>query len=90
MAEFAEFLSSPVASIVFLLALTATLLAVGVYVIGKFRSGLREREPKASEWLTNFQEMHTQGELDDEEFRTIKAMLAAKLQQELNKTDEPR
>jgi len=90
MTEFAEFLSSPVASIVFLLALTATLLAVGAYVIGKVRAGFRQREPKSSEWLTNFQEMHAQGELNDEEFHTIKAMLAAKLQQELNETDKPR
>ncbi len=88
MAEFAEFLSSPVASIVFLLALSATLVAVGVYVIGKFRAGIRDREPQSSEWLTNFQEMHDQGELNEEEFRTIKAMLAARLQQELNDTDE--
>jgi uncharacterized membrane protein len=90
MVEIAEFLSSPVASILLLLALTATLFAVGVYVIGKVRAGVREREPKSSELLTNFQEMHAQGELDDEEFRTIKAMLAAKLQQELNDTDKPR
>lgn len=90
MAEIAEFVSSPAASIVFLLALTAALLAVGVYLIGKVRAGLRERELKASEWLTNFQEMHAQGELDDEEFRTIKAILAAKLQQELNEADKPR
>ncbi len=90
MTEFVEFLSSPAASILFLLAMTATLLAVGVYVIGRVRGGLREREPKSSELLTNFQQLHAQGELDDEEFRTIKAMLTAKLQQELNETDKPR
>jgi hypothetical protein len=90
MAEFVEFLSTPVASILFLVALTATLLATGVYVIGKVRAGFHEREPKSSEWLTNFQELHAQGELNDEEFRTIKVMLAAKLQQELNETDKPR
>jgi len=86
----AEFLSSPLASIVFLLALTATLIALGVYVIGKVRAGMRQSEPQSSEWLTNFKEMHAQGELDDEEFRTIKSMLAARLQQELNNTDKPR
>lgn len=78
-----EFLQSPTASIIFLLALTATLIAIGVYVIGKVRAGTREETIKSSEYLTNFQELHAQGELNDEEFRTIKAMLSARLQQEL-------
>jgi hypothetical protein len=90
MTELVEFLSSPAASILFLVSVTATLVVVGVYVIGKVRGGLREREPKSSELLTNFQELHAQGELDDEEFRTIKAMLSAKLQQELNEADKTR
>ena len=84
----AEFLSNPLASIVFLVALTATLIAVGIYVIGRVPSGAREDDLKSSELLTNFQELHAQGELDDKEFRTIKAMLAARLQQELKETDK--
>ena len=85
-----EFLGSPWAMVVMLLALTATLVAAGVYVIGKVRAGMMHKEPPASEWLTNFKELHAQGELSDEEYRTIKAMLAERLQQELNSTDEPR
>jgi uncharacterized membrane protein len=78
-----EFLQGPIASLIFLLALTATLIAVGIYVIGKVRAGMRDEGIKSSEYLTNFQELHARGELNDEEFRTIKAMLSARLQQEL-------
>lgn len=85
----AEFLSSPMASVVMLAALTAALVACGIYVIGKVRGGLVQKEPPSSEMLTNFQELHDQGELSDEEYRTIKAMLADRFQQELNSTDKP-
>jgi hypothetical protein len=34
--------------------------------------------------------LHEQGELNDKEFRKIKAMLAAKLQQELKAAEKPR
>jgi len=85
----AEFLGSPHATIVFLLALTATLIAGGIYVIGRVRAGINAKEPPANELLTKFKELHAQGELSDEEYRTIKAMLAERLQRELNSTDEP-
>jgi uncharacterized membrane protein len=86
----AEFLDSPLATIVVLAAMTATLIAGGIYVIGRVRAGILSKEPLASELLTNFKELHAKGELNDEEYRTIKAMLAERLQQELNKTDETR
>ena len=86
----AEFLGTPGANLVYLLAVVATLIAVGLYVIGRVRAAVRKTEPTASEWMTNFQELHSQGELSDEEYRTIKAMLAKRLQREINSTDEPR
>ncbi|REK17283.1 MAG: SHOCT domain-containing protein [Planctomycetota bacterium] len=86
----ADFLSSPLASVVMLLAVTAVLVAVGVYVIGKVRAGLRESEPDASQWLTGFRELHDRGELDDEEYRTIKSVLSEQLQHEIDDTDKPR
>jgi uncharacterized membrane protein len=85
-----EVLNSPFAGLVMLGAITATLVACGVYVIGKVRAGMKGTEPKASEYLTNFEELHAQGELSDEEYRTIKAVLAERLQQELKVTDETR
>ncbi|MBI3836530.1 MAG: SHOCT domain-containing protein [Planctomycetia bacterium] len=86
----AEFLGSPLAEVVILLALAAALVAVGIYVIGRVRADIHRKEPPASEWLTNFKELHAQGELSDEEYRTIKAMLAERFEQEINSTDERR
>ena len=86
----AEFLGSPLASIVILVAVAAALVAVGIYVIARVRAGIGGKEPPASEWLTKFKELHAQGELSDEEYRTIKAMLAERFQQELNDTDKVR
>jgi uncharacterized membrane protein len=86
----AEFLGSPLASVVFLAALTAALVAAAVYVIARVRASIHRKEPPASEWLTNFKELHAKGGLSDEEYRTIKAMLAEQLQREVNSTDEPR
>jgi uncharacterized membrane protein len=86
----AEFLGSPLASVVMLVALTVALVVVGIYVIGRVRAGMRSKEPPANEWFTKFKELHAKGELSDEEYRTIKSMLAERLQRELNSTDQPR
>ncbi|MEX2113910.1 MAG: SHOCT domain-containing protein [Pirellulales bacterium] len=86
----AEFLTSPVANVVFLVALTATLVAGGIYVIGRVRAALRSKVPPSSHWMTNFRDLHAKGELSDEEYRTIKSVLAERIERELNDTDEPR
>jgi uncharacterized membrane protein len=86
----AEFLSSPYVSLVALLAVTAMLIAGGFYVIGKVRPRVDRTDPPASEWLSKFKELHAQGELSDEEYRTIKAMLAERLQHQLKDSEETR
>jgi hypothetical protein len=79
----AEFLATPTASIVLSLAGLAVLVAIGLYLIGKVRSELTDQTDGANEHLSKFREMHFQGGLSDEEYRTIKAMLAEPLKQEL-------
>lgn len=79
----ADFLSTPAAQLVILVAMTAALIAVGVYVILKVRGGGPEELPSASSLLTNFRELHSEGDLSDEEYRTIKAVLSEQLQEEL-------
>jgi uncharacterized membrane protein len=66
------------------IALLAVMLAVAYYVIEKIRPKPVQKERKASQWLSKFRELHSQGGLSDEEFRTIKTNLAAQLQDELN------
>jgi len=57
--------------------------AVAFRVIKKIRADSVQQEPTASELIAKFREMHSQGELSDAEFRTIKTTLAVKLQEEL-------
>ena len=49
----------------------------------RFRGRAVSAVPPASDMLANFREMARQGDIDETEFRTIKTMLGAKLQDEL-------
>lgn len=71
-------------SLIMWLAVLAALIAVGVYVLMKIRSKTLQNEPQSSELLSKFRDLHSEGELSDEEFRTIKTTLTAQLQKELN------
>jgi uncharacterized membrane protein len=65
------------------LALLAILIAIACYIIGKIRPKSVQKEQKTSQWLAKCRELHSQGELSDEEFRTIKTTLASQLEDEL-------
>ncbi len=78
-----EFMQKPEARLVILAAVTAVLAAVGIYVVAKVRRSFMESGPRSADLITNFRELHSEGELTDEEYRTIKATLAARLQQQL-------
>jgi uncharacterized membrane protein len=80
----AEFLDSNVARLVILITIVAMLLAVGWYIVSKFRGNSDKGQPTSSEMLTNLQEMRQRGDVTEEEFRTIKSQLAARLKEELN------
>ncbi len=70
------------------LAILAALVAVAFYVIDKVRSAPAQSEPLTHEMMAKFREMHSRGELSDEEFRTIKTTLAVELQEELKDSNE--
>jgi uncharacterized membrane protein len=69
-------------------AVLALLIVLAVYLLGRFRGHAEEDQPLASDMLSNFRELHSQGGLSDEEFRTIKTLLAHKLQDELKDTSD--
>jgi len=69
-------------------AALAILVTLGIYLAGKIRAAAVQKEPSANELLTKFREMHSQGVLSDEEFRTIKTTLTERLQTELRGKDE--
>jgi hypothetical protein len=75
--------------IVIWVAAGAALVAVGFYLVGKLRGAFRQSERESGILLDNFRELHSRGELSDEEYRTIKAKLASQLRDQW-KLDEIR
>jgi len=79
-----NFLASPNAQLIVYATGLLMLLAIGYYIVLKVREGFSENGPGASDLMSSFRESYSQGELSEEEYRTIKATLAARLRQELN------
>ena len=82
-----EFLLEPPAQIVIWTTVLLVLAAVGWYLVGRFRDNDDDDRLSANELLTNFQELHHQGDIDESEYRTIKTASGAKLRQELEDTE---
>ena len=59
------------------------LVIVGVLIVQSFRGGAANKGPAANELLANFQEMRSRGDIDDADYRKIKAVLGAELHGEL-------
>jgi hypothetical protein len=79
-----QFLLSTPAQFVIWLTVLAILVAIGGYIVGRFRGRADDERLSANELLTNFREMHHRGDIADKEFRNIKTVLGTKLQRELN------
>ena len=79
-----QFLLSTPAQLVIWLAALAILVAIGGFVVGRLRGRADDERQTANDLLTNFRELHDQGDIDAAEFRNIKTVLGVKLQQELN------
>jgi uncharacterized membrane protein len=78
-----QLLRTAEAQLVILLAVLLIASAVAWYLVARFRDRIDEDE-SASDLLTKFREMHHRGDLSQAEYRTIKTMLAEKLQDEIN------
>jgi len=83
-----KWFSNPFVEVVIWSFALALLIALAVYAVGKFRGSAEEERLGASELLSNFRELHSEGGLSDEEFRTIKTLLSEKLQRELRSKGE--
>jgi hypothetical protein len=68
--------------VVLWLAVLLILVAVACYVAEKIRPKPEKKELTGSQWLSKCRDLHSQGELSDEEFRTIKTTFAAQLREE--------
>ena len=74
--------------VVIWVAVVAALAITAYYIVGRLRDREDAGQPQASEMLSNFRELHSQGKLDEQEYRTIKTLLAARLQNEIKDTGE--
>ena len=83
-----QLLADPRLRAMLLFAGMLLLIAIGVYVVGRFRDSSDEDQVATANTLANFREMHAKGDLSDEEFRTIKTRLANQMQAELSDSDE--
>ena len=78
----------PIAELVAWGAIGAAVIALGAYVISKLRAEPAQKELDASQLMSKFRDLHSEGELTDAEFRTIKTTLGARLQDELKDNGE--
>jgi hypothetical protein len=81
-------LDSSLATLAVLSGILIALVAIGIYLIGKFRARPHDARIETNQLLSNFDEMHDQGVLSDAEYRTIKSMLVERLQTELKDSSE--
>jgi len=73
-----------------IISLTALVafVAVAWYVIGKVRPKPIQEESLTNIWMTKYRDLHDRGVLSDQEYRTIKSVLTAQLQEELKRNSE--
>jgi uncharacterized membrane protein len=60
------------------------LVLIGGYFIQRVRAYRTDEDESAAGQMTNFRDLHAQGVLSDEEYRTIKSKLSARLRSEIN------
>jgi hypothetical protein len=77
--------SSAIAHIMLWMLVLGLVIALAVFALRRLRERIDKDEEQPGEMLSNFREMHLSGDLSDAEFRTIKTVLGAKLQ---NKTKD--
>jgi uncharacterized membrane protein len=83
-----RFWKTELESLILWFAVLAILVAIACYLTGKIRPKTVQKEHATSQWLSKCRDLHSQGELSDKEFRTIKTTLATHLQDELNDNGE--
>jgi uncharacterized membrane protein len=70
------------------LASILILFALGIVVVRRWRGDAAEDQQDTSQMLTKFRELHLQGGLSDDEYRTIKTKLATQNEPKLNDAED--
>lgn len=68
-----EVLNNPTVQAVLGIVVLCVLIAAGFYLVSIFRDYAANDHQRADDMLANLREMHLQGDISDEEFRTIQA-----------------
>ena len=77
----------PLAQAALWFAVIFALSALAVIALRRWRGSASGAQPKPSELLTKFRELHGRGTLSDDEYRTIKTTLARQLDAELKENE---
>jgi uncharacterized membrane protein len=83
-----EFFNSTPVQLVIALTALAILTVISAFVVKKFRDRNDDDRPTANDLLTNFRELHDEGDISEKEYRNIKTVLGDKLHQELSDNGE--
>ncbi len=83
-----DILRTPEAPIVIVVWAVAMMAIIGFYVVRRYRDQTADDTPGANELLTNFREMHLEGDIEEAEYRKIKTQMSDQLKEELNRPDE--
>ena len=78
-----QFLESNVVQAIVLVAVLAIISVVGWYLVASFR-GLAKEDETPADLVADFRELRHRGQLSQAEYRNVEAVLAEKLQEELN------
>ncbi len=84
-----EFLLTTHAQVVIWSTVLLIVIVIAVFIVGRLRDRKDDARLDANDLLTNFRELHLQGDIKDSEFRDIKSVLGTKLKRELNDKDHP-
>ena len=83
-----DFLETREAQVIIMLWALAIVAIAGYYIVRRFRDQTADDTPGANELLTNFREMHHEGDIDEAEYRKIKMQMSHQLTEEVTKPDE--
>ena len=83
-----DFLSDPYVQITVWGGVGVVLVALAVYLIRRFPKSAGDDKLATSDMMDAFRDLHGTGQLSDDEYRSIKTKLAARLKAELAEPDE--
>jgi uncharacterized membrane protein len=82
-----EFLLTTHAQAVIWSTVLLIVIVIAAFIVGRLRDRKDNDRLASNELLTNFRELHLQGDIEDSEFRDIKSVLGTKLKRELKDKD---